>query len=99
MSKTNKNNYFKFKLIHVDKHTKARAGEITCPHGKILTPVFMPVGTHGAIKALQPLFLEQMNIPIILSNTYHLHLTPGDSLIKKAGGLHKFMNWDRPNSD
>ena len=88
--------YFQFKLIHRDKHTGARAGEIITPHGKILTPVFMPVGTHGAIKALQPLFLEQMNIPIILSNTYHLHLSPGESLIKKAGGLHTFMNWKRP---
>jgi queuine tRNA-ribosyltransferase len=90
------NEHFKFNLIHVDKHTNARAGEIITPHGVIPTPVFMPVGTHAAIKALQPLFLKEMNIPIILSNTYHLYLTPGPALIKKAGGLHKFMNWDRP---
>lgn len=90
------NEHFKFNLIHEDKHTKARAGEIITPHGVIPTPVFMPVGTHAAIKALQPYFLKEMNVPIILSNTYHLYLTPGPNLIKKAGGLHKFMNWDRP---
>ena len=88
--------HFNFKLTHVDKNSMARAGEITTPHGKIPTPVFMPVGTHGAIKALQPKALEDMDTKIILSNTYHLHLTPGSELIKKAGGLHKFMAWDRP---
>ncbi len=88
--------HFKYKLIHKDKYSNARAGVIITPHGEIPTPVFMPVGTHGAIKALQPNQLTDMNIPIILSNTYHLHLTPGSELIKKAGGLHKFMAWDRP---
>ena len=88
--------HFQFKLIHKDKNCGARAGVIITPHGEIPTPVFMPVGTHGAIKALQPSQLVDMDIPIILSNTYHLHLTPGSELIKKAGGLHKFMNWDRP---
>ena len=88
--------HFKFELVHVDRHSKARAGIIHTPHGSIPTPVFMPVGTHGAIKALQPKMLQDMNTPIILSNTYHLHLTPGSKLIEKAGGLHKFMAWDRP---
>lgn len=88
--------HFSFKLIHQDKHCNARAGIITTPHGEIPTPIFMPVGTHGAIKALQPRELVELNIKIILSNTYHLHLTPGSELIAKAGGLHKFMNWDRP---
>ena len=88
--------HFKYKLIHKDKNCNARAGVIITPHGEIPTPVFMPVGTHGAIKALQPNQLKEMDIPIILSNTYHLHLTPGSELIKKAGGLHKFMAWDRP---
>lgn len=88
--------HFKFRVVHVDKNSGARAGEIITPHGVIPTPVFMPVGTHGAIKALQPSVLEEMDTKIILSNTYHLHLTPGSELIKKAGGLHKFMNWDRP---
>lgn len=87
---------FSYKVIHKDKYSNARAGIITTPHGEIPTPVFMPVGTHGAIKALQPNQLLDLNIPIILSNTYHLHLTPGSDLIKKAGGLHKFMAWDRP---
>ncbi len=87
---------FSFELVHKDKNCGARAGIIHTPHGSIPTPVFMPVGTHGAIKALQPNQLKDMDVPIILSNTYHLHLTPGSDLIKKAGGLHKFMSWDRP---
>ena len=90
------NQHFNFTLQHVDKHSGARAGIIHTPHGDIETPVFMPVGTHGAIKALQPKELVDMNIQIMLSNTYHLHLTPGSELIAKAGGLHKFMGWDRP---
>ncbi|MBT7609848.1 MAG: tRNA guanosine(34) transglycosylase Tgt [Bacteriovoracaceae bacterium] len=88
--------YFNFKVIHQDKNSNARAGLITTPHGEIETPIFMPVGTHGAMKALQPKVLEEMNTQIILSNTYHLHLSPGSDLIKKAGGLHKFMSWPRP---
>lgn len=88
--------HFQFRVVHVDKHTGARAGEIITPHGTIPTPIFMPVGTHGAIKALQPSMLTDLDIKIILSNTYHLHLSPGSDLIKKAGGLHKFMHWDRP---
>lgn len=88
--------YFRFELIHEDKNCGARAGIIHTPHGSIPTPVFMPVGTHGAIKALQPQMLKEMDVPVILSNTYHLHLTPGSELVKKAGGLHKFMAWDRP---
>lgn len=88
--------HFQFRVVHVDKHTGARAGEIITPHGIIPTPIFMPVGTHGAIKALQPSMLTDLDIKIILSNTYHLHLSPGSDLIKKAGGLHKFMHWDRP---
>lgn len=96
--KTNQlvNEHFKFELQHVDKSCGARAGIIHTPHGSIETPVFMPVGTHGAIKALQPKELVDLNIEIMLSNTYHLHLTPGSELIAKAGGLHKFMSWDRP---
>lgn len=88
--------HFKFELQHVDKNCGARAGVIHTPHGDIQTPVFMPVGTHGAIKALQPKELVDLSIEIMLSNTYHLHLTPGSELIAKAGGLHKFMGWDRP---
>lgn len=98
LTETQKKNkeLFSFEVVHVDKKTGARAGTIKTPHGEIPTPVFMPVGTHGAIKALQPQNLEEMDVKIILSNTYHLHLTPGSDLIKKAGGLHKWMNWNRP---
>ncbi|MCO4792317.1 MAG: tRNA guanosine(34) transglycosylase Tgt [Bacteriovoracaceae bacterium] len=88
--------YFSFEVVHKDKNSNARAGLIKTPHGDIPTPVFMPVGTHGAVKALQPSVLEEMDTKIILSNTYHLHLSPGSDLVKKAGGLHKFMNWNRP---
>ena len=88
--------HFKFKCTHQDPHCAARVGEIETPHGVIPTPIFMPVGTHGAIKALPPSELHDMDAKIILSNTYHLHLTPGSDLIKKAGGLHQFMNWNGP---
>ncbi len=87
--------HFNFELLHQDNNCRARAGVIHTPHGDIPTPVFMPVGTHAAIKALQPRELIDQDIRIILSNTYHLYLTPGPELIKKAGGLHKFMAWDR----
>jgi len=88
--------HFQFEVTHVDKNSKARAGMMRTPNGDIPTPVFMPVGTHGAVKAQQPAVLEEMDTKIILSNTYHLHLSPGSDLIKKAGGLHKWMNWPRP---
>ncbi len=91
----NYQDHFKFELTHEDKNSKARAGVITTPHGTIETPVFMPVGTHGAIKGLQTKELLDMNTEIILGNTYHLHLSPGSDLIKKAGGLHQFMNWPK----
>lgn len=88
--------HFKFRVVHQDKHSGARAGIITTPHGEIPTPVFMPVGTHGAIKALQMKEMVDMDVKVLLSNTYHLHLTPGSDLVAKAGGLHKWMGWDRP---
>lgn len=75
--------HFKFKVVHEDKNSGARAGVITTPHGEIPTPVFMPVGTHGAIKALPPNFLKDLDTKIILSNTYHLHLSPGSKLVQK----------------
>ena len=87
---------FSYQLIHQDKNSNARAGMITCAHGKIETPVFMPVGTHGAMKAAKPNDLSDLGVPIILSNTYHLYLSPGADLIAKAQGLHKFMNWNKP---
>ena len=76
---------------------KARRGEFTTPHGTAQTPVFMNVGTQGAIKgALSAEDLERIDCQIELSNTYHLHVRPGDELIKTMGGLHKFMTWDKP---
>ncbi|MGO1712857.1 MAG: tRNA guanosine(34) transglycosylase Tgt, partial [Senegalia sp. (in: firmicutes)] len=86
----------KYELIKEEKNTKARLGKITTPHGEIETPIFMPVGTQATVKAMTPEELKDMNAQIILSNTYHLYLRPGHELIERAGGLHKFMNWDRP---
>ena len=85
-----------FELIHSDKKTGARAGVIHTGHGDIETPVFMPVGTQATVKTIDSEDLKNLNAQIILGNAYHLHLRPGEKLIKKFGGLHKFMNWDRP---
>lgn len=78
------------------KDGNARAGVIQTPHGKIETPVFMPVGTQATVKAMTKEELEEINSQIILGNTYHLYLNPGDDLVDDFGGLHKFMRWDRP---
>lgn len=84
-----------FRLIKTEGH--ARRGEFSCPHGTVQTPVFMNVGTQGAIKgALSARDLKEIGCQIELSNTYHLHVRPGDELIKSFGGLHKFMTWDGP---
>lgn len=85
-----------FKLLYESKECKARLGEITTPHGVIETPIFMPVGTKATVKTMTPEELKDIEAQIILSNTYHLYLRPGHDIIKEAGGLHKFMNWDRP---
>jgi queuine tRNA-ribosyltransferase len=87
---------FSFELQHVEKYTGARAGVFHTPHGDIKTPVYMPVGTQATVKGVYPKELKEAGSQIILSNTYHLYMRPGDELIKRAGGLHKFMNWDRP---
>lgn len=85
---------FEYKITATDG--RARIGEFQTPHGPIQTPVFMPVGTHGAVKSASPLELAKAGSQIILSNTYHLYLRPGDELIQKTGGLHAFMNWHGP---
>ena len=90
------NHYFSFELQKVDPETGARAGVFHTPHGDILTPVYMPVGTQASVKGVLPRDLKEIGSQIILSNTYHLYMRPGDELIARAGGLHKFMNWDRP---
>ncbi|HVB38404.1 MAG TPA: tRNA guanosine(34) transglycosylase Tgt, partial [Vicinamibacterales bacterium] len=74
----------------------ARRGEIETPHGRVQTPAFMPVGTQGAVKAVTQRDLDQLGAEIILGNTYHLYLRPGDELIARRGGLHRFINWPRP---
>lgn len=86
----------KFDLKITDSKSKARAGVITTDHGPIETPIFMPVGTAGAVKGVHQTELKnEINPDIILGNTYHLYLRPGTTILEKAGGLHKFMNWDR----
>ena len=86
-----------YELLHIDKNSGARRGVIHTPHGDIQTPIFMPVGTQATVKAMTPEELKEMvHAQIILSNTYHLFLRPGHELVKEAGGLHKFMHWDRP---
>ncbi|KXO17196.1 tRNA guanosine(34) transglycosylase Tgt [Peptoniphilus sp. GNH] len=87
---------FKYELIKESKECKARLGKIYTDHGVIDTPIFMPVGTRGTVKTMTPEELKEINAQIILGNTYHLFLRPGTDILEKAGGLHKFMNWDRP---
>ncbi|HEX4637985.1 MAG TPA: tRNA guanosine(34) transglycosylase Tgt [Chthoniobacterales bacterium] len=85
-----------FELLTKDRESGARHGRLTTAHGAIETPAFMPVGTQGSVKAVSPRELRELNAPIILGNTYHLFVRPGVEVIKHLGGLHKFMNWDRP---
>ena len=85
-----------YELLHECKQTGARRGVVHTPHGDIQTPVFMPVGTQGTVKSMTPEELKEVNAQIILSNTYHLFLRPGKEIMEEAGGLHKFMHWDRP---
>ena len=83
-----------FKLLQTDGH--ARRGQLTVNHGVIETPIFMPVGTYGSVKAMSPLELNEIDAHIILGNTFHLWLRPGNEIIAKFGGLHGFMGWDKP---
>ncbi|PUB12288.1 tRNA guanosine(34) transglycosylase Tgt [Paenisporosarcina sp. OV554] len=85
----------RYELIKTCKQTGARLGIVHTPHGSFETPTFMPVGTQATVKTMSPEELKTMEAGIILSNTYHLWLRPGNDIIKEAGGLHKFMNWDR----
>jgi queuine tRNA-ribosyltransferase len=85
-----------YTLIHQDKNSKARLGKITTAHGEFDTPAFMTVGTHATVKGLMFKDIKEAGAQIILSNAYHVYLKPGVEVIKKAGGLHKFMSWDKP---
>ena len=87
---------FYYQTIKQDAKTGARAGILHTPHGDIETPTFMPVGTQGSVKGVMPRDLKETKSQIILANTYHLYMRPGDEIVNKAGGLHKFMAWDRP---
>lgn len=84
-----------FKLLKKDRNTNARVGTLKTKHFEVSTPNFMPVATQGTVKTLSPEDLKKIGVEIIVCNTYHLMQRPGTSLIKKLGGLHKFMNWDR----
>ena len=85
-----------FKTTHQDKNCRARAGIIHTDHGDIETPIFMPVGTQASVKTLDSSDLNTIGAQVILGNNYHLHLRPGENLIAEMGGLHKFMNWNKP---
>jgi queuine tRNA-ribosyltransferase len=87
---------FEFTIEKTCSHTGARLGRLQTPHGDIQTPTFMPVGTQATVKTLTPDELKEAKSQIILSNTYHLYLRPGHELVKELGGLHQFMNWDKP---
>ena len=85
---------FEFQIS--SKDGRARTGSFTTPHGTLLTPVFAPVGTQATVKTLTPEHLKDINASLVLSNTYHLYLRPGDELVSEMGGLHRFMQWPRP---
>jgi len=85
-----------FNVLHQDASSRARLGSLKTVHGEIETPIFMPVGTNATVKAMTPADLMAVNAQIILANTYHLYLRPGHRLVEKMGGLHRFMNWERP---
>jgi len=87
---------FSFDVITSDDRTAARNGRLITPHGEVLTPTFMPVGTQGTVKTLSPRDLQEIGAGIILGNTYHLYLRPGPEIVRTAGGLHEFISWDRP---
>ncbi|MDY6973573.1 MAG: tRNA guanosine(34) transglycosylase Tgt [Thermodesulfobacteriota bacterium] len=87
---------FEFRVIHNSLECRARVGEIKSAHGSFETPIFMPVGTQGSVKAVSPDDLEDIGVRVILANTYHLYLRPGHKIIEQLGGLHGFMNWSGP---
>src|SRR5512133_3114270 len=85
-----------FSLVATDSSSKARAGVFHTDHGSVETPIFMPVGTQGSVKAVEPRELKECGAQIILGNTYHLALRPGSEIMREAGGVHKFASWDKP---
>ena len=87
---------FYLEIKHIDKTTGARYGVLHTPHGDVETPMFMPVGTNATVKCLSPEMVKEAGAGVVLANTYHLHERPGEDIVQKAGGLHKFMNYDGP---
>jgi len=85
-----------FRIVARDSNTQARAGILETEHGVVETPIFMPVGTQGTVKTLSPLELAENGVQIILNNTYHMYLRPGEEIVRKAGGLHRFIGWKKP---
>lgn len=85
-----------FEITHRDPDSRARSGRLITPHGATTTPVFMPVGTQATVKAMTPRELEELGVPLILANAYHLNIRPGLEIIRRAGGLHRFMGWSKP---
>src|SRR5213596_1192058 len=86
----------KFELLDKDPGTRARRGRLHTAHGVIETPIFMPVGTQATVKSMTPDQLRDLNVEILLCNSYHLFLRPGHEIVARLGGLHRFMGWDRP---
>src|SRR3990172_6566646 len=87
---------FNFKIVSKDDNSKARTSIFSTPHGVIETPNFMPVATQGSVKSLTSEDLKEIGIQVLMANTYHLRLRPGEEVVKKIGGLHDFMNWQGP---
>ncbi|RMD50700.1 MAG: tRNA-guanine transglycosylase, partial [Candidatus Thermofonsia bacterium] len=87
---------FEFEILHEDKESGARNGRFHTPHGILETPVFAPVGTQATVKAMRPDELEALGATLVLANTYHLYLRPGDDIVREMGGLHQFMQWNGP---
>ena len=87
---------FRFEVLAKDKRSNARVGEITTPHGVIKTPAFVPVGTQASVKSLTPEEIRDSGTQLFFVNTYHMYLRPGIEVVRKLGGLHKFMGWDGP---
>jgi queuine tRNA-ribosyltransferase len=87
---------FRFEVLKTDRATRARRGRLHTAHGRVETPVFMPVGTLGTVKAMTPWQLEELGATMVLANAYHLHVRPGEGVIRDLGGLHGFMGWGRP---
>ena len=87
---------FSYEVKHICRQSGARLGVLHTPHGDIPTPIYMPVGTAACVKAMTPREMEEIGTKILLSNTYHLHLRPGEDLVEESGGLHRFMGWDKP---